>query len=68
MEFKNTVFAIECKSSYSPTLSKGNYNAIEDVNPIQTFIVCPIDKGWHMKQGIEIVSLNEIEDKIKGLI
>lgn len=68
MKIKNSVIAIECKSSFSPTLSKGNYNAIEDITPIHTLIVCPIENGWSMKQGIEIVSLNEIEEKIKGLI
>jgi predicted AAA+ superfamily ATPase len=68
IKIKNKVFAIECKSGLSPTLSKGNYNAIEDVNPIHTFIVCPVEKGWQMKNGIDIVSLSEIEDKIRPLI
>jgi len=68
IKIKNKVFAIECKSGLSPTLSKGNFNAIEDVNPIHTFIVCPVEKGWQMKNGIDIVSLSEIEDKIRPLI
>lgn len=65
MKIKNTVFAIECKSSYSPTLSKGNYNAIEDISPRHVFIVSPIQKGWKMKQGIDVVSLDELEMNIR---
>ena len=68
MKIKNIVFAIECKANYSPTLSKGNYNAIEDVAPNQVFVVSPIEKGWQMKQGIELVPLNELEVKIKERI
>ena len=41
MTVGNTVFAIECKASLSPTLSKGNYNAFEDISPKKVFIVSP---------------------------
>jgi len=68
VKIKNIVFAIECKSNYSPTLSKGNYNAIEDIAPKHVFVVSPIVKGWQMKQGIDLVSLNELYEKIKELI
>ncbi|MDO9261847.1 MAG: DUF4143 domain-containing protein, partial [Flavobacteriaceae bacterium] len=68
MKIKNTVFAIECKSSFSPILSKGNYNAIEDIAPKRVFVVSPIEKGWQMKAGIELVSLDELEVKIKEIL
>lgn len=65
MKIKKEIFAIECKSSLSPTLSKGNYNAFEDIAPKHVFIVSPIAKGWTMKKGIDLVSLDELELKIK---
>ncbi len=68
MKLKHYVFAIECKSSFSPTLSKGNYNAIEDVNPIRTFVACPVEKGWPMKQGIDVVAIGELENRIMSII
>ena len=68
MKIRNIVIAIECKSGYSPSLSKGNYNAIEDIAPKKVFVVSPIDKGWMMKEGIELVSLYELEEKIKEVI
>ena len=68
MKIRNIVIAIECKSGYSPSLSKGNYNAIEDIAPKKVVVVSPIEKGWMMKEGIELVSLNELEEKIKEVI
>jgi predicted AAA+ superfamily ATPase len=54
------VFAVECKSSLSPVLSKGNYNAIEDIEPQHSFVVIPGEKCWPMKKGIDAVSLREL--------
>jgi len=68
MKIRNIVFAIECKSNYSPSLSKGNYNAIEDIAPKKVFVVSPLEKGWKMKENIELVSLTELEEKIKEMI
>jgi predicted AAA+ superfamily ATPase len=68
MNIKNTVFAIECKSSYAPVLTKGNYNAFEDIAPKQVFVVSPVEKGWPMKRGIDLVSLEELEVKIREKI
>lgn len=60
MEYKNKVFAIECKSSVSPSLTKGAFNAIEDINPSETFIVAPVNEGWPVKRNIRVVSLTEL--------
>lgn len=68
MNINNNVFAIECKASYAPVLTKGNYNAFEDVIPKQVFVVSPVEKGWPMKRGIDLVSLEELEVKIKEKI
>lgn len=64
MLLKNKVFAIECKISYSPTLSKGNYNAFDDINPVHTFVVTPSPESWSMKEGIDVVSLKELKQQI----
>lgn len=64
MKYKNHVFAIECKASYTPKLSKGNYNALEDTRTDHTFVVIPDKKGWPMKEGIDVVSLKELIERI----
>lgn len=68
MIINNSVFAIECKTGYSPSLSKGNYFAIEDIAPVYTFIIAPVEKGWQLKPDIEIITMSEMEDKIKSKI
>lgn len=68
MTLNNKVFAIECKATVSPTLSRGSYNAIEDIVPAATFIAAPIKEGWRLKSGIEVVSLKELISKIKSMI
>ena len=40
----------------------------EDIAPKQVFVVSPVEKGWPMKQGIDLVSLEELEKKIKAMI
>ena len=68
MKIKNTIFAIECKASYSPSLSKGNYLAIEDISPKHTFIVTPSPDSWSMKENIDVVSLSELKVKLDSAI
>jgi Predicted ATPase (AAA+ superfamily) len=68
MKINNTVFAIECKASYSPTLSKGNYLAFEDIDPKHIFIVTPSPDSWSMKEKIDVVSLGGLKSKIDSMI
>lgn len=68
VKIKNAVFAIECKASYSPVLSKGNYLALEDIAPTHTFVVTPSPDSWPMKEGIDVVSLAELKTKTDHLI
>lgn len=60
--------AIECKSTLSPTLTKGNYSALEDIRPTKTFIVIPAKKGYPLKKNIDVVSLAELIDELDGVI
>lgn len=68
MKIHGAVFAIECKASYSPSLSKGNYLAIEDIASIHTFVVTPSRDSWSMKENIDVVSLGELKNKIDKLL
>lgn len=57
--------AIECKASLSPSLSRGSYAAIDDIKPIKTFVVSPVEKGYPMNAGIRAVSLEELINELK---
>jgi uncharacterized protein len=60
MQLSGKLFAIACKSSMAPTLSRGFYSAIEDVAPAHTFVVAPILQSYALKPGITIVSLSDL--------
>jgi predicted AAA+ superfamily ATPase len=65
IESAGRLIAVECKASGSPRLNNGTYTAINDLHPVQTYIVCPVSKGWQMKAGIDVVSLAELIDRLK---
>jgi hypothetical protein len=57
----NKIFAIECKASASPKLTKGNYSAFEDIAPTHTFITIPTGVAWSMHTKIDVVPMEEIK-------
>jgi len=64
------VFAIECKASYSPILTKGNYFAFADISPEHSFIVIPPGpsiQGWSMKKGIDVITLPKLKKCLSEL-
>jgi len=68
MTLHNKVFAIECKASSAPALTKGTYNAIADIKPLRTFVVAPIQRGWQLQEFIECVSMNELISKLGKMV
>ena len=60
IKLDNKTFAVECKASFTPSLSKGNYLAIEDISPERTFVVTPSPESWSMNKGIDVVSLEKL--------
>ncbi len=64
VQINHQIIAIECKASYSPTLSKGNYIAIEDIHPEHTFVVTPSSESWPMSKGIDVVPLSGLIEKL----
>ncbi|MBP6871871.1 MAG: ATP-binding protein [Bacteroidales bacterium] len=60
--------AVECKASLSPRLSAGTFIAIADVRPLVCLVVTPAEKGWPMKDGVEVVSIGEAIRKIRDLL
>jgi len=64
VKMNQKTFAIECKASHAPALTKGNFSAIEDIRPLATFIVSPVEMGWPVRPGVEVASLNHLNDAI----
>jgi uncharacterized protein len=66
LKIANRTLAIECKATLSPSLSSSFYKASEDVNPDRVLVVSPVDKGYPMKKGIDVVSIKELIETVKG--
>ena len=63
VRLRRKVYAIECKASYSPALTKGNYLAFEDISPERAFVVIPpgpSSKSWPIRKGIDVVTLTDL--------
>ncbi len=60
MKYRNSVYAIECKATYSPALSRGNHMAIKDISPRNTFVVTPSLQSWAMQPYITVLSLGNL--------
>ena len=57
--------AFELKSSTVPLLSKGFWNALEDVSPDEAYVVAPVKESYTMKGGEKVVSLRDITARLK---
>jgi len=68
IEYGFKKIAIECKASVAPALTKGNYNAIKDIDPLKTYVVSPVQNGWSVKADIEIVSVSQLIEKVKEFL
>lgn len=66
LKLNEKTFAVECKASRSPVLTKGNYSAIEDVKPLATLIVAPVEKGWPVRPDIEVTGLLELHNALEA--
>jgi len=48
---------VECKASSAPQLTKGNWNAIEELKPDNSFIIAPISSTYPIKENIWVTNL-----------
>ncbi len=52
--------AIECKASSSPSVTKGFWYALDDIQPDEVLIVAPVKKTYPIKEGVMVIPLQEL--------
>jgi predicted AAA+ superfamily ATPase len=52
--------AFELKSSSVPRVSKGFWNALDDISPDEAYVVAPVKESYPMKGGVMVSPLQEI--------
>ncbi len=50
-------WVIEIKRGLSPTLTRGFYNALDDLKPVRTFVIYGGDDRFQVNRGVEMISL-----------
>lgn len=55
----------EVKFSSAPKVTKGFWQACEDVGVEAAYIVSPVEKGWTVKENIEVISVLDIAQRLK---
>ena len=58
--------AFELKSSTVPRVSKGFWNALDDISPDEAYVVAPVKESYPMKGEVMVSPLQEIADKLQG--
>jgi predicted AAA+ superfamily ATPase len=57
IETHSRLLAVECKASTAPNLTKGNWNAIEDIKPDKSFIIAPVSSNYPLAEKIWVTNL-----------
>ncbi|MDR2180611.1 MAG: ATP-binding protein [Synergistaceae bacterium] len=56
------VYAVECKASPAPKLTKGTYAAIQDIRPKWTYVAMPGEGRWPFSKGVDAISLDLLSE------
>jgi hypothetical protein len=48
------------KSSSVPRVSKGFWNALDDISPDEAYVVAPVKESYPMKGNVMVIPLQEI--------
>ena len=54
------VMALELKSSTTPRVTKGFWNALEDISPDDTYVVAPVKESYPIKHGVMVTPLHDV--------
>lgn len=64
----NQLIAVECKASSAPQLTKGNWDAITDINPDHTFVIAPISgNAYPLNTNVSVTGPEEAIKILKQL-
>jgi len=58
--------AFELKSATVPMVTKGFWNALEDIAPDEAFVVAPVKESYPLKNGVMVTPLHDIITRLKN--
>ncbi|HHD63837.1 MAG TPA: ATP-binding protein [Desulfobulbaceae bacterium] len=57
--------AFELKSSSVPRVAKGFWNALDDIQPNEAYVVAPVDASYPIKGGVMVSPLREVIHRLQ---
>ncbi len=57
--------ALEIKASTAPTVSRGFWNALDDLQIDKAFIIAPVGENYPYKNGVDVVPLQSMAGRIE---
>jgi len=66
MEFKGKRIVIETKATTAPVATKGFWTALVDLEPGESFIVAPVESGYPIRAGVDVVNPGELLARLEG--
>ena len=67
VERGRTRIGFEVKFSSAPKVSKGFWQARQDLQLHHTYIVAPVREGWPVQDGVSVIPLSELPSRLKAL-
>lgn len=67
LEKRKRRVAIECQASSAPTLTRGFWRALEDLEIEEAYVVAPISGAFPLEEGVEAVGLGEVLGRVGGV-
>ena len=58
--------AVECKVSTSPSLNRGFWNAMNDLNIKEAWVIAPVKDSYPLKNGVKVAPLQEFIDFLES--
>lgn len=68
MEAGSRRIAVESKASTSPKVSRGFWNALEDLEIDEAFVVAPVNKAYPLERNVEVLPITETAERIASRI
>ncbi|MDP3223229.1 MAG: DUF4143 domain-containing protein, partial [Rubrivivax sp.] len=60
VQVQGQTVAFEIKLSSAPKPARGFWQALQDVKPDRTFVVAPVQRGYSLAEGVQVVGLDEL--------
>ena len=64
-QVQGRTLAFEIKLSSAPKPARGFWQALHDVKPDRSFVVAPVERGYSLANGVEVVALAELTPQLR---